>query len=98
VARVYRLAVERAEPGARYHAVAEEGVTMRAIAETLGHRLSLPVLRVSPAEAALHFGPLAMFADLDMPASSALTRRKLGWEPVGPGLLDDLEHLELAAG
>ena len=98
VARLYRLAVERAERGARYHAVAEEGVSMRAIAETLGRRLSLPVVRVSAAEAALHFGPLAMFADLDMPASSALTRRKLGWEPVGPGLLDDLEHLELAAG
>ena len=94
VARLYALAVARAEPGARYHAVAEEGVALRDIAEALGRALKLPVASVSGDEVAEHFGVLAMFADLDMPASSAMTREKLGWTPVGPGLLADLENLE----
>jgi len=94
VARVYKLAVERAEPGARYHAVAEEGVPMRDIAEALGRSLSLPVVSLSEREAEEHFGAMRMFADLDMPASSALTREKLGWEPTGPSLLADLENLQ----
>jgi nucleoside-diphosphate-sugar epimerase len=92
-ARLYRLALERAERGARYHAVAEEGVPMRAIAETLGRRLGLPVRSITPDEAPAHFGWLAMFATVDLPASSALTRRRLGWTPTGPGLLADLERL-----
>jgi nucleoside-diphosphate-sugar epimerase len=98
VARLYRLAIERAEPGAKYHAVAEEGVPMRDIAETIGRRLKLPVRSIAPDEAPAYFGWLSMFAGHDMPASSAQTRRKLGWEPTGPGLIADLEKLEIRQG
>ena len=76
-ARLYRLALERAERGAKYHAVAEEGVSFRDIAEVLGKRLKLPVRSISPDEAKAHFGWLAPFAGLDAPASSALTRQRL---------------------
>jgi nucleoside-diphosphate-sugar epimerase len=96
VARLYRLAVERAEPNAKYHAVAEEGVPVRDIAEAIATRLNLPARSVAPEEAPAYFGWLAMFAGLDMPASSAQTRRKLGWEPTGPGLIADLERLHVA--
>jgi nucleoside-diphosphate-sugar epimerase len=92
-APLYRLAFERAEPGAKYHAVGEEGVSMRAIMEALGRRLDLPVRSISPDEAGSYFGWLADFATLDMPASSAQTREKLGWQPTGPGLIADLGHL-----
>jgi nucleoside-diphosphate-sugar epimerase len=95
VARLYKLAIERAEPGARYNAVAEEGVPAKEICEALGRSLKLPVVSLTGAEVAAHFGWMAMFADLDMAASSALTRAKLGWTPVGPGLLADLDRLEL---
>jgi nucleoside-diphosphate-sugar epimerase len=93
VARLYRLAIEMAEPGAKYHAVAEEGVRMRDIAEAVGRCLKLPVKSIAPEEAQAYFGWLALFAGLDIPASSAQTRRKLGWEPTGPGLIVDLEQL-----
>jgi nucleoside-diphosphate-sugar epimerase len=96
VARLYRLAIERAATGAIYHAVAEEGVTMRAIAETLGKRLDLPVRSVAPEEAQSFFGGFAMFAGLDMRASSEQTRKTLGWEPAGRGLIADLEQLQVA--
>ena len=96
-ARFYRLALERAERGARYHAVAEEGVSMRAIAETIGRRLGLPVASITPEEAPAHFGWLALFATHDLPASSALTQARLGWRPTGPGLLADLEQLAVDA-
>jgi nucleoside-diphosphate-sugar epimerase len=96
VARLYRLAIEKAEPNAKYHAVAEEGVPMREIAEAIGRRLKLPVKSIAPEEAQAHFGWLAMFAGLDMPASSAQTRRKLGWAPTGPGLIADLDQLRLS--
>jgi nucleoside-diphosphate-sugar epimerase len=95
VARLYRLAIEKAEPGAKYHAVAEDGVRMRDIAETIGRRLKLPVRSIAPQEAPAYFGWLSMFAGYDMPASSEQTRRKLGWEPTGPGLIADLEKLEV---
>jgi nucleoside-diphosphate-sugar epimerase len=93
VARLYRLALERHEAGARYHAVDEEGVTARDIADVIGRGLKLPVVALSPEEAGAHFGWLAMFVALDTPASSALTREKLGWHPTGPGLLPDLEQM-----
>jgi len=93
VARLYRLALEKHEAGSRYHAVAEEGVTMREIAEATGRGLKLPVVSLSPEEAQAHFGWLAMFAALDMPASSAQTRQKLGWNPAGPGLIEDLNNM-----
>ena len=98
VARLYRLAIEKAEPNAKYHAVAEEGVTMRDIVETIGRRLKLPVNSISPQEAGAYFGWLAMFASYDMPASSEQTRKKLGWQPTGPGLIADLDNLQLARG
>ncbi len=98
VARLYRLALERAEPDARYHAVAEEGVTMRAIADAIGERLKLPVRSVAPEEAPEFFGWLAMFAGHDMPASSEQTRTRLGWRPTGPGLIADLEQLQVPGG
>ncbi len=93
VARVYKLALERHEAGSRYNAVAEEGVSMREIAEVIGRGLKVPVVSLSAAEAPAHFGWLAMFAGYDMPASSALTRERLGWEPTGPGLIADLEGM-----
>ncbi len=93
VARLYRLALEKADAGARYNAVAEEGVPMREIAEVIGKGLKVPVVSLSADEAGAHFGWLAMFAGLDMPASSAQTRAKLGWNPTGPGLITDLANM-----
>jgi nucleoside-diphosphate-sugar epimerase len=95
VARLYRLAIEKAEPNARYHAVAEEGLPMRDVAEAIGRRLNLPVKSIAPEESEAFFGWLAMFAGLDMAASNAQTRQKLEWEPTGPGLLADLAQLPL---
>ena len=94
VARLYRLAIEKAEPGAIYHAVDEEGVSMKAIAEALGRGLKVPVLSIKPEEAEAHFGWLARFAGHDMPASSALTQQKLNWKPTGPGLIADLDGMD----
>ena len=95
VARLYRLALEKAEPGARWNAVAEEGVTMRAIAEAIGRRVGVPTESITPEDAADHFGWLALFAGRDVPASSELTRRRLGWRPNGPGMIADLEPLRV---
>lgn len=97
VARLYRLAVEAGEAGARYHAVAEDGVSFRAIAETIAAGLGVPAIAVAPGQAAEHFGWLAMFATLDLAASSAWTRARLGWRPTGPGLIADLERMDYAA-
>jgi nucleoside-diphosphate-sugar epimerase len=93
VARLYRLALESNEAGVKYHAVAEEGVPMRDIAEAIGRGLKVPVKSISAEEAPAHFGWLAMFADHDLLASSDMTRKKLGWNPTGPGLVADLERL-----
>jgi nucleoside-diphosphate-sugar epimerase len=93
VARLYRLAIEKAQRGAKYHAVAEEGVPLREIAEALGRRLNLPVKSVAATDAQAYFGWLAMFAMHDMPASSEQTRKRLAWQPTGPGLIADLEQL-----
>jgi nucleoside-diphosphate-sugar epimerase len=92
-AQLYRLALEKAEAGARYHAVAEEGVTARDITEMIGRGLKVPVVSLTSEEAAGHFGWLALFVERDIPASSALTREKLGWNPTGPGLISDLENM-----
>jgi nucleoside-diphosphate-sugar epimerase len=94
VARLYRLALEKQEAGSRYHAVAEEGISARAIAEVIGRGLEAPVVALSPDQVAAHFGWMAMFAGLDMPASSAQTRERLQWHPTGPGLLADLEQMQ----
>ena len=93
-ARLYRLAIEKAEPGAIYHAVDEEGVTVKAIAEAIGRGLKVPVKSITPDEVEGHFGWLAMFAGLDMPSSSAITRKKLGWTTSGPGLIADLDGMD----
>jgi nucleoside-diphosphate-sugar epimerase len=92
-AHLYRLALEKGTAGARYHAVAEEGVTLREIAEVIGRGLKVPVVSMTPEKAAEHFGWLATFVGLDLKASSAQTREKLGWNPTGPGLIADLENM-----
>ena len=93
VARLYRLALEHHTAGARWHAVAEEGVRMRDIAEVIGSGLGVPVRSLSAEEAMEHFGWLGPFAGADMPASSAVTRERLGWSPTGPGLVEDLRNM-----
>ena len=98
VARLYRLAFEKAERGAIYHAVDEEGVTMKAIVEAHGRGLKVPVVSIRPEEAEAHFGWLGRFAGHDMPASSAITRQKLNWKPTGPGLIADLEQMHYVEG
>jgi nucleoside-diphosphate-sugar epimerase len=90
VGHLYRLALEKHEAGAKYHAVAEEGVPLREIAEVIGRGLKVPVKSIRPEEAPAHFGWLGMFASLDFPASSTITREKLGWHPTGPRLIADL--------
>ncbi len=90
-ARLYRLALEKGTAGARYHAVAEEGVTLRALEELIGRCLNLPVIGLSPEEAADYYGWFAQFASMDVPASSAWTRETLGWQPMQPGLFADME-------
>jgi nucleoside-diphosphate-sugar epimerase len=94
VARLYRLALEKSEPGAIYHAVDEEGIPMKAIAEAHGRGLKVPVVSIKPEDAEAHFGWLARFAMLDMASSSAITRQKLNWHPTGPGLIADLDNMD----
>jgi nucleoside-diphosphate-sugar epimerase len=95
VAHLYRLAVEKTGPGVTtYHAVQEEGVSMREVVETIAKGLKVPAVSIAPEKAAEHFGWFAHFAGLDMPASSAWTRKTLGWEPTGPGLIQDLTNMK----
>ena len=94
VAHLYHLIVERPGSGVTvYHAVQEEGVTLREIAETIGKGLKVPASSLDPEKAAEHFGWLAHFAGLDMPASSEWTRKTLAWQPTGPGLIEDLSNM-----
>lgn len=93
-ARLYRLVLEKHEAGSRYHAVAEEGITVREIAGVIGRGLKVPVVSLSPEEAAVHFGWLGAFMGFDMPASSAQTQERLGWHPTGPGLIADLKQMQ----
>jgi nucleoside-diphosphate-sugar epimerase len=90
--RLFRLALENAPTGSTLHAVAEEGVPIRTIAEVIGRHLNLPAVSVAPADAAEHFTWLAHFLAMDSPASSALTRELLAWQPVQLGLIDDLDQ------
>lgn len=94
VAHLFRLVLEKNEVGGKYHAVAEEGVSIREIAEVIGRGLKVPVKSISVGEAPAHFDWLSMFAGLDMRASSAITRKKLGWNPSRPGLIADLEKMK----
>ena len=91
-AHLFRLALEQGAAGARYHGAADEGISMREIAAIIGWHLNLPVASKTPEEAADHFGWMARFVGLDMPASSALTQQRLDWHPAQPSLLADLEQ------
>jgi len=90
-AHLFRLALEHAPAGSVLHAVADEGVPIRSIAEVIGRHLDIPVVSISAEDAAGHFGWLAGVLAIDGPTSSALTRELVGWNPVQPGLIDDLE-------
>lgn len=96
VARLYVLALDNGARGERYHAVAEQGITTRTVAELVGAGLGVPARSVSPDEAPDYLGWLAMFAGLDMSASSAWTRARLDWHPTGPGLIADLQAMDYA--
>jgi nucleoside-diphosphate-sugar epimerase len=98
VARLYRLALEQHQAGARYHAVGEEGVPLRDIAAAIGRGLKLPVVSLSPQASAAHFGFFGFFASLDLAASSALTQKRLGWRPTGAGLISDLDRMQHQPG
>jgi nucleoside-diphosphate-sugar epimerase len=91
-AQLYRLGVENAEAGATYHAIAEDGIRFRDIADAIGRRLGVPVRGVTPEAAPAHFSWMAHFAAMDMPASSARTRAALGWTPREIGLFADMAH------
>lgn len=91
-ARVYRLALERGARGEAYHAVAEEGVSYREIAEAIGRQLGMPAKPLTPEEAEAHFGPLAMWVGNNGPASSAWTAKILGWKPEQVGIVADIER------
>ena len=94
VARLYRLALDRHEAGARYNAVAEEGVSARQVAEAVGHGLGIPVRSLTMDQVPQYYGSFAHFATLDMPASSQWTRKQLDWTPTGPDLLSDLRDMD----
>ena len=96
VARLYRLALEQGQPGARYHAVAEPGIALREMVGVIAQHLKLPIRSVAQPEAEAYFGWMSPFAALDMPASSDWTRRELGWQPTGPGMMEDLQRLDLS--
>ena len=94
VAHLYRLALEKTGPGVTtYHAVEEEGVSLREIAEAIGAGLKVPVVSIPPEKAEEHFGMFGHFVKLDMPASSEWTRKTLGWKPTGPGMIEDLTNM-----
>ena len=97
---LFRLALEKAPAGSVLHGVTEEGVPVRAIAEAIGRQLEVPTTSISPEQAGEHFGWLAGFAALDVRASSALTRERLGWQPTHSGLIQDIEqgHYTHSAG
>src|ERR1700678_4181357 len=94
VVRLYRLALEKGQAGSRYHAVGEEGVALRDIAEVIGAGLKMPVESITPEEVPKYFGWMAHLATIDLAASSALTRQQLGWNPTGPDLLTDLRNMD----
>ncbi len=95
VAQLYRLAVEKTGPGVTtYHAVQEEGVSLRDIAETIAQGLKVPPVSIPAEKAGEHFGMFGHFAAHGIPASSEWTRRTLGWEPTGPGLIEDLTNMK----
>lgn len=93
-ARVFRLALEQGAQGGPFHAVSEQGIPYRQIAETIGEQLGVSTTSISPEEAAEHFGLLAVWVAGNGPASSDQTRVRLGWVPSQPGLVDDISQPE----
>jgi nucleoside-diphosphate-sugar epimerase len=93
-ARLYRLALEKNAPSATYHAVDEEGVSLKDIAEAIGKGLRIPVVSLSEEEALGHFGPIAPFVSMNLQGSSKLTQEALDWKPSGPGMIDDLSNMD----
>ncbi len=91
-AQLFRLALDRAPAGSVLHGVTDEGVPVRDIAEAIGRHLDLPVVAIAPEDAGDHFGWLGRFLAFDSPASSAMTRELVGWQPTHPGLLADLDQ------
>jgi nucleoside-diphosphate-sugar epimerase len=91
-AKVFELALERAPGGSVWHAIADEGVPTRDIAEVIGHHLGLPVVSVPLDDALDHFGFTGLLWSANLPTSSGSTRAQLGWQPTGPGLIDDLDQ------
>ncbi len=91
-AQLFRLALEKAPAGTVVHGVADEAVATRDIAEVIGRHLGLPVTAIAPEDAAGHFGWMSRFFSMDSPASSAITRKLLDWQPAHPGLIDDLDQ------
>jgi len=91
-AHLFRLAIEKGAAGAKYHGIGDEGVPVREIAGVIGRRLNVPVVAKPPEGATDHFGFLGYFLGIDIPASSALTQKWLGWHPTQPGLIADLDH------
>jgi nucleoside-diphosphate-sugar epimerase len=90
-AHLYRLALEKGAAGSRFHAIGESSIRLRDIAETIGNILNVPFRAITPAKAAEHFGFLAYFVGSDFQSSSARTKETLGWNPIHPGLIADLE-------
>lgn len=97
VAKLFVLALDKGKAGERFNAVGEEGIASRDVAEVVGNGLGIPVMSISREEAEPLFGWLSTFADLDMSASSTWTRERLGWDPTGPGILEDLEKVNYSA-
>lgn len=95
-ATLFQLALEKGQSGARYHAVSEEGVPVRKIAEAIGRGLKVPVKSISQEEADVHFGFLGRLVSIDLTASSEKTQKELGWDPTGPTLLTDLANMKFA--
>jgi nucleoside-diphosphate-sugar epimerase len=91
-AHLFRLALENAEPDARYHASAEEAITVKAIAEAIGKQLNIPVVSITPEEAPEHFGWFAQMAMIDCPSSSKWTQEQLNWHPTHATLLTDIDN------
>jgi len=94
VAKLYRLALDKGRAGERYHAVAEEGIPVREIAEVVGGGLGVPIRSITSEEAPQHFGWLGVFVGMNLLASGTSTRERLGWRPTGPGLIEDLKRME----
>jgi nucleoside-diphosphate-sugar epimerase len=97
-ARLVALGLEKAPAGARLHAVAEEGVPTRDIAEAIGRALGLPAASIAPDDVPGHFGWIGRFFGMDLAATSTATRELLGWAPTGPTLIEDLADGAYSAG